>query len=139
VERYRNILRHVMNFSIYKRDTLQATFIISFASTSCFPTRWPLAGLTESFGGRIWGFPLSISVHRGSTCMYIIWGTNNIPVGGCNSETQSHPIDITITMGMNIRKGDVLVANLGALITRRCRNKPTSFATPVCPLYLEKN
>jgi hypothetical protein len=40
------------------------------------------------------GFPLSMSFHRGSSYSYIIWGMNNMPVGGRSSETSSHPIDM---------------------------------------------
>jgi hypothetical protein len=39
-------------------------------------------------------FPLSISTHRGSPYSYIIWGMNNRPVGGCSSDTLSHPTDM---------------------------------------------
>jgi hypothetical protein len=37
-------------------------------------------------------FVMSASSHRGPP--YIIWGMDNMPVGGYSSETQSRPIDV---------------------------------------------
>jgi hypothetical protein len=42
----------------------------------------------------LFGFPLSLSFHRGSPCSYIIWVMNIRPVDGRSSETWSHHIDI---------------------------------------------
>jgi hypothetical protein len=36
-------------------------------------------------------FPLPISFHHGSPRSCITWGMNNRHIGGCSSETQSHP------------------------------------------------
>jgi hypothetical protein len=70
-------------------------------------SRWPLtaearvnpcgicgrqSGIGTGFSAEFFGFPLSISFHRGSTHPYIIWGMNNTPIGGRSSETQSRPI-----------------------------------------------
>jgi hypothetical protein len=46
------------------------------------------------FFSDFFGFPLSVSFHRGSPHSYITWETNNRLVGGRSSETQSHPIDM---------------------------------------------
>jgi hypothetical protein len=42
------------------------------------------------------GFPLSISFHRGSPYSYITFRINKIHVGGCSSETSSHSTDINM-------------------------------------------
>jgi hypothetical protein len=55
-----------------------------------------LLGLPESSSGRIRTFPLYISFHHGSPCSCITWGINNRSVGGCSSETWSHPIDMIV-------------------------------------------
>jgi hypothetical protein len=46
-------------------------------------------GFSEFFG-----FPLSISFHRGSPYSYVIWEMNTRPVGNRSSETFSHPVDM---------------------------------------------
>jgi hypothetical protein len=43
---------------------------------------------------KFFGFPLSISIHRGSPHSYIILGMNNRPVGDRSSETSSHLMDM---------------------------------------------
>jgi hypothetical protein len=52
----------------------KAKLIISFASLSCFSTRWLLVELPESSGERIRSFPLSISFHLGSQCSLVAAG-----------------------------------------------------------------
>jgi hypothetical protein len=51
-------------------------------------------------------FPLSVSFLHGSSYSYITWGMNIGPiVGGCSSETSSHPInehDYTFTLTLEI-------------------------------------
>jgi hypothetical protein len=59
-----------------------------------------------SFFSKFFGFSLSISFHLGSHS-YIICGMNSRPVGGCSSETQSHPIDMNMInlhlLGKNLK------------------------------------
>jgi hypothetical protein len=52
------------------------------------------------FHPEFFGFPLPISFHREPPYSYIIWGMNNMPIGGCSSETSSHPIDINNRLGL---------------------------------------
>jgi hypothetical protein len=49
----------------------------------------------DRFFSEYFGFTLSISFHRGSPYLYIIWEMNNRPVGGLSSEIQYHPIDMS--------------------------------------------
>jgi hypothetical protein len=45
------------------------------------------------------GFPLSVKLRHGSPAhIGITWGMNNRPDFGRSSETQSHPIDMKITI-----------------------------------------
>jgi hypothetical protein len=39
------------------------------------------------FFSEFFGFPLSVSFHRGLSYSYIIWRMNNRPIGGRSSET----------------------------------------------------
>jgi hypothetical protein len=50
-------------------------------------------------------FPLSVSFHHESTYLYIIWGINNMLVGGRTSEASSLPIDMNYNIWpMDIRR-----------------------------------
>jgi hypothetical protein len=51
-----------------------------------------VSGLSAGFSFEFFGFLQSVSFHCGSPYSYIIWGMNNRLIGGCNSETWSHPI-----------------------------------------------
>jgi hypothetical protein len=59
-------------------------------------------GLPESSGGRIRSFLMPI--HHGFPFSYIMWGMNTRPVGDHSSETQSHPINMTIIIIILIEK-----------------------------------
>jgi hypothetical protein len=56
---------------------------------------------TKWNGGEIFDFVLSISFHRGSPHSHITWGMNNMPAGGCSSQTQSHPLDTNNNIHIN--------------------------------------
>jgi hypothetical protein len=44
---------------------------------------------------RVLRFPLPVSFHRGFSIL-TVWGKTNRLVGGCSSETLSHPIDMNM-------------------------------------------
>jgi hypothetical protein len=82
----RNILRHVKNH--FKALTkISHHFLRQFVLMFYYMTL--LLELTESSGGPIRSFSLSVSFHHGSPCSYITWGMNNWHVGGRTSEAGS--------------------------------------------------
>jgi hypothetical protein len=46
-------------------------------------------GFSELFSFRLYHSTVGLQIH-------IIWGTNNRPIGGCNSETWSHPVNMNM-------------------------------------------
>jgi len=48
---------------------------------------WWMKWHWNRFFSEFFGFPLSVSFHRGCPYSYIIWGMNSRPVGGRSSET----------------------------------------------------
>jgi hypothetical protein len=47
--------------------------------------------LVQVFFSEVFGFPLSVSFHRRSRYLCVIWGMNSMPVNGSSSETQISP------------------------------------------------
>jgi hypothetical protein len=83
------ILRHVKKIPWGISDTNRKNFN-SLVHSSYLPQISMLVGLPETSGGRVRSYPSWHHHHHGSPL--ITWGMNNRPVGGCSSETQSHPI-----------------------------------------------
>jgi hypothetical protein len=51
--------------------------------------------VVDRFFSEFFRFSQGISFNRGSLYSIIIWGMTTRNVGGCSSETSSHPIDMT--------------------------------------------
>jgi hypothetical protein len=80
----------------------KAKFVVSFASSSCFAGR-VAREILEKYQEFT---PVDVIPP-----WFFTWGMNNRPIGGCSSETWSHPIDMN-----NILHGSFVVSVVKSFI-----------------------
>jgi hypothetical protein len=129
-----------------KKDISKAKPIISFAKILliCYYIVL-LGGLAESSGGRIRNFPLSVSFHHGSACLYtrITRRTNSRSAGELSSERWYMPSTRSANMLVFlvvVQFGFFLYTNVSEEhIASIFNHKTTARSDPICTHISAKN
>jgi hypothetical protein len=82
------------------------------------------SGAGTGFCPSFFGFPLSVSFYHDTPYTCIIWGLNNGPIGGCSSETLSHPdMNIIFCHCVKLHSSKIFVYFQPSMLNHLCSSR----------------